>query len=229
MPVAISIKDLLIRQGNNFLLSISSLELQSGRIYALTGPNGAGKTTLLRAMALLSKPLQGQVRVAGQAPGNLTRARQMVTLVEQSPYLLKGSVYDNLAFGLKLRDIRGEEQRSRIKSALEMVGLADFAQRRANRLSAGEGQRLALARALALKPRVLLLDEPTSNIDNESLPAFEALLSRLPESGMTVIFSTHDRLQPERLGGISLRLENGRLQTPVEVADNQEFHLNNVY
>jgi tungstate transport system ATP-binding protein len=211
MEPIISIKDVLVSQGKDFNLSIESLNLQPRRIYTLTGPNGAGKSTLLRTMALLTLPEKGTVRLVDAGSGNLTQQRQKVTLVEQSPYLLKGSVSDNLAFGLKLRGINGKEQKKRIKSALAMVGLEGFETRKASELSGGEVQRVALARALVLEPKVLLLDEPTSSIDSKSLQAFEEMLSRLPECGVTVVLATHDRFLAERLGGEMLQLENGRL------------------
>lgn len=211
MDPVISIKDLLVRQGETFSLSIDSLELQPHRIYALTGPNGAGKSTLLRTMALLILPQKGTVTVAGSGAGSLAKQRQKVTLVEQSPYLLEGTVYDNLAFGLRLRGICGKEQRERIKTTLDMVGIGGFERRKTRKLSGGEMQRVALARALVLEPEVLLLDEPTANIDSTSLQAFEALLGTLPDYGITVVFSTHDSSQPKRLGDHILRLENGRL------------------
>ncbi len=210
MEPVLCIKDLFIRQGENFSLSIEKLELLPRRIYALTGPNGAGKSTLLRALALLTLPQKGIVSLTA-ASGSLTRQRQKITLVEQSPYLLKGTVSDNLAFGLRLRGVRGKEQQDRIKTTLDMVGLNGFEQRKASQLSGGEIQRVAIARALVLQPKVLLLDEPTSNIDSKSLQAFEELLRKLPDYGVTVVFSTHDLTQPERLGGELIRLENGRL------------------
>jgi tungstate transport system ATP-binding protein len=142
---------------------------------------------------------------------DITQQRQKVTLVEQSPYLLAWTVADNLAFGLKIRGIHGKEQQKLIKSALEMVGLEEFGQRKVKELSGGEVQRVALARALVLEPEVLLLDEPTSNIDSRSLHDFEALIRRLPERGVTVVVATHDLLLAERLGGEMLRIENGSL------------------
>jgi tungstate transport system ATP-binding protein len=211
MEAVISIKDVLVRQSRDFCLSIESLDLHFRQIYTLTGPNGAGKSTLLRTMALLTLPEQGTVRLADAGFENLAQQRQKVTLVEQSPYLLKGSVSDNLAFGLKLREIRGNDQKKRIKSALSMVGLEGFEQRKASELSGGEVQRVALARALVLEQKILLLDEPTSSIDSKSLQAFEEMLSRLPENGVTIVLATHDRFLAERLGGEMLQLENGRL------------------
>ena len=211
MKAIISLKNILHRQGENFSLRVESLELLPQRIYALTGANGAGKSTLLRIMALLIPPQSGCVSLASGNAGGLTQQRQNVTLVEQSPYLLDGSVTENLAFGLKLRGIRGKEQRKRIEETLELVGLTGFDHRKTGELSGGEAQRVALARALVLQPQLLLLDEPTANIDRQNLQAFEDLLVRLPANGATVIFATHDLALPERLGAERLHIENGIL------------------
>jgi tungstate transport system ATP-binding protein len=211
MQPVISLANILVTRGENFRLSVDNLALQSRRIYALTGPNGAGKSTLLRVMALLIPPLSGTIEFAGSNRFNLARQRQKVTLVEQSPYLFTGSVTDNLSYGLKLRGIDGNERRARIETTLAIVGLDSFQQRQAQELSGGEIQRVALARALVLKPELLLLDEPTANIDSNSLQAYEALLKELPEYGVTVVFSTHDPSQSRRLGEEVLRIENGHL------------------
>jgi tungstate transport system ATP-binding protein len=161
-------------------------------------------------MALLTVPESGTVQLSCAASESLAQQRLRVSMVEQFPYLLSGSVYDNLAFGLKLRGVSGKEQSRRIRLTLAIVGLEGFEQRKAKELSGGEVQRVALARALVFKPE-LLLDEPTANIDSNGLQAFEALLSRLPNYGVTVVFSTHDLLQSKRLGEEVLRIENGRL------------------
>lgn len=211
MQPVITLNNILLTQGENFTLSVASLALQARRIYALTGPNGAGKSTLLRVMALLSAPQTGSIEFAGSGARDLARQRQRVTLVEQSPYLFKGSVADNLSYGLRLRGIDSRERSARIGTTLAIVGLKGFEQRQAKQLSGGEVQRVALARALVLNPELLLLDEPTANIDSNSLEAYETLLRGLPEYGVTVVFSTHDPSQSRRLGEEVLRLEEGRL------------------
>lgn len=211
MEPVISIRDVLLCHDKGFRLSIDSLDLLPGQIYALTGPNGSGKSTLLRIMALLSVPQSGKVRFAGAGAVNLTEQRQKVTLVEQSPYLFQGTVSDNLSYGLQLRGVEKNEQSRRIKLMLSIVGLESFEQRMAKELSGGEIQRVALARALVFKPALLLLDEPTANIDSDSLQAFEALLSKLTRYGVTVVFSTHDLSQSKRLGAELLQIENGHL------------------
>ena len=197
------------------MLNVPDLKLHSGRIYVFTGPNGAGKSTLLRVLSFLLLPTSGQLWFLGQQvtsdPNMQNRLRRQVTLVEQAPYLFSGSVYHNLAFGLRIRGIRGAEQKRRIIRAVHMVGMQRFLKCNVRELSGGEAQRVALARALALEPEVLILDEPASNIDRESLEMIEAILKHLPEKGVTVIMSTHDSQQPERVGGQVIALKQGRL------------------
>ena len=137
--------------------------------------------------------------------------RRQITLVEQSPYLFDTSVYRNLAFGLRLRDVNGDLQQRRIAQALEAVDLAGFEERRAAKLSGGESRRVALARALVLRPQLLLLDEPTAGLDRDTLPIFERCLAELPGQGTTVVIAGHDADQPRRLSGTVLELDRGRL------------------
>ena len=210
LPV-LSLNNILVKKGDNFRLGVDELSLQAGLIYTLTGPNGAGKSTLLRVMARLEPLKEGTLVFASNDSGNLISQRQKVTLVEQSPYLFEGSVADNLNYGLKLRKVDANERNKRISSTLANVGLSGFENRVAKELSGGEVQRVALARALVLNPELLLLDEPTANIDSNSLEAYETLLSELPQYGVTVVFSTHDPSQARRLGNKVLRIENGQL------------------
>jgi tungstate transport system ATP-binding protein len=210
LPV-LSLNNILVKKGDGFRLGVDELSLQAGLIYALTGSNGAGKSTLLRVMARLESFKEGALVFASNDSGNLISQRQKVTLVEQSPYLFEGSIADNLNYGLKLRKIDAKERNKRISSTLENVGLSGFENRIAKELSGGEIQRVALARALVLNPELLLLDEPTANIDSNSLEAYETLLSKLPQYGVTVVFSTHDPSQARRLGNKVLRIENGQI------------------
>jgi tungstate transport system ATP-binding protein len=213
MEPILALRNLEYRRGPQFSLSIDHLDFQPGCIYLLAGPNGAGKSTLMQLLGLLLPPDRGEIIVAGTAVrggSDRQRMRRQITLVEQSPFLFDGTVYDNLAFGLRLRDVRGDLQRRRISSALEAVGLQGFDFRRARALSGGETRRVALARAMVLRPKVLLLDEPTAGLDRESLPLFESCLAALPREGVTVILSTHDADQSRRLQGEVLRLEAGR-------------------
>jgi tungstate transport system ATP-binding protein len=207
-------------QRGDFCLAIDHLELEKEQIYLLEGTNGAGKSTLLHLLALLLVPTSGTIAFAGEEmreEEQRQRLRRQITLVEQQPYLFATSVYQNLAFGLRLRDVRGELQDRRIRNALELVGLAGFEERQVRTLSGGESRRVALARAMVLRPQLLLLDEPTAGLDRDVLPLFEACLARLKEQGTTVVLASHDSDQSRRLGGMVLTLEQGRLCAPVLV------------
>lgn len=232
MGAIYSLKNIEVRQDSGFRLSIDNLELMPEKIYALVGPNGAGKSTLLSTLALLNLPRRGEIFLNGcpvlADKSQLKHYRRQVTLVEQFPYLFDRNVYENLAFGLKVRNVGGADARHRIADALNSVGLAGFEDRNAKQLSGGQVQRVALARALVLQPKVLLLDEPTSNIDFESLQVFEKLVTVLAGQGVTIVFSTHDALRPRRLGAELISLQDGKIQvteseTPLgEILDERE-------
>ena len=203
-------------QRGDFCLAIDRLELESGEIYLLEGTNGAGKSTFLHLLALLLIPTGGTIAFAGEEvreEAQRQRLRRQITLVEQQPYLFASSVYQNLAFGLRLRDVRGELQDRRIRNALELVGLAGFEERQVRTLSGGESRRVALARAMVLRPQLLLLDEPTAGLDREVLPLFEECLATLKGQGTTLVIASHDGDQSRRLAGEVLTLDRGRLLT----------------
>ena len=224
MQPVITLNDILVTQGDNFKLSVERLALQPRRIYALTGPNGAGKSTLLRVMALLTAPQTGSIEFAGDEPHELARQRQKVTLVEQSPYLFKGSVEDNLSYGLRLRGIDSRERSMRIGTTLAIVGLQGFEQRQAKQLSGGESQRVALARALVLKPELLLLDEPMSALDARLRAQVQEDLRRLQRKlGRTFILVTHDQAEALVCSDRLAVMRSGRviqIGTPEQVYDN---------
>ena len=205
------------RYGSNVALDIEELTIVEGRLYTLTGANGAGKSTLLSILAFLAPPTSGEIFYAGRRVdwdhGSVEEYRRKVTLLHQSPYLFGGSVHDNVAFGLKVRGIPGEEQRRIVDRALDGVGLQGFRDRKARELSGGEAQRVAMARALALNPEVLLLDEPLANIDRETTGLLETVIASLPAKGTTVIMTTHDPDHPGRLNGESIVLEGGKVAT----------------
>jgi len=202
------------RYGSNVALDIGELTIARGRLYMLTGANGAGKSTLLSLLAFLVPPTSGEIFYAGKRVdwnhGSVEEYRRKVTLLHQSPYLFGGSVRDNVAFGLKARGIEGKEQRRIVDEALDVVALGGFHERKARELSGGEAQRVALARALALKPEVLLLDEPLANIDRETTGLLESVIASLPARGTTVVMTTHDPGHAGRLNGESILLEGGR-------------------
>lgn len=203
------------RYGSIIALDIEELTIAQGRLYTLTGVNGAGKSTLLNILAFLVPPTSGEIFYAGKRVDwnrdSVGEYRRKVTLLHQSPYLFGGSVHENVAFGLKIRGIQGEEQRRIVDRALDGVGLQGFRERKARELSGGEAQRVAMARALVLKPEVLLLDEPLANIDRETIGLLETVIASLPSQGTTVVMTTHDPAHLGRLNGESIVLEEGRI------------------
>ncbi|MEW6671178.1 MAG: ATP-binding cassette domain-containing protein [Thermodesulfobacteriota bacterium] len=200
------------------VLDIPFLEIEGGKIYALMGPNGAGKTTLLNILAFLDVPTGGSLyfnsRPVQFSDAALQPLRKEVAMVDQHPILFTTTVYKNLEFGLKVRKIaRGERERM-INEALEMVGMQEFAQAPAHRLSGGETQRVALARAFAVAPKVLLCDEPTANVDEENQAIILRILKQINElKGISILFTTHDRSQALSLAQEILLLNRGRIVT----------------
>ncbi len=202
--------------GTKTVLDISTLSVEKGSVHALVGPNGSGKTTLLEIAALIGKPSRGSVHVLGKegtADEKVRRKlRREVTLVDQNPYLFDTTVFRNVAFGLEARGMARAEIDTRVGEALDSVGLGSLSGRRAGRLSAGETQRVALARAMALRPSLLLLDEPTANVDRFHVQVLESLIREaVEEKGATVIFATHSLAQSYRLAGRVHHLVEGRL------------------
>jgi len=203
------------RYGANVALDIDALTIAAGRLYTLTGANGAGKSTLLGILALLTPPTTGEIFYAGERidwrSDVVGRQRRKVTLLHQSPYLFGGTVFRNVAYGLLARGIAGETADRAVDRALATVGLDRFRDRDARKLSGGEAQRVAMARALVLKPEVLLLDEPLANIDRETAGLLETVIVSLPAQGTTVVMTTHEPDHSGRLNGGSIVLEGGKV------------------
>ncbi|MCF8104169.1 MAG: energy-coupling factor ABC transporter ATP-binding protein [Desulfohalobiaceae bacterium] len=202
------------RYAGRLVLDIEHLEVERGSILGLYGPNGSGKSTLLRIMALLEDPVAGRLIFQGKEAGTGDdRIRRRITLLDQNPYLLKRSVRANVAYGLK---VRGEkEHKTKINQVLELVGLPPehFSERSWHQLSGGEAQRVALAARLVLKPAVLLLDEPTANLDEESTERIRrASLAARQKWGTTIILVSHDRSWLEGVSDSFLLMENGRFK-----------------
>ena len=201
---------------DKLVLEIPHLELEAGKIYAVVGPNGAGKTTLLNLLAGLDKPTDGRIIFQERAiDGTLNvrpNIRRHLTMVMQDPILFRTTVAKNVAYGLRVRSVDKKTRREKVIEALKMVGLSGFEKRKAYQLSAGETRRVALARALVLQPRVLLLDEPTANIDIRNAAVIEKLIQRIKSEGQTVIvLTTHDLSQAYRLADKIVSLLLGRV------------------
>jgi tungstate transport system ATP-binding protein len=187
----------------------------AGRTYALLGPNGVGKSTFFRIVALLEPPDAGVVRYRenGTSLAPDLHLRRRLTLVLPQVGVFNTTVFNNVAYGLKVRGRRGAEVEDRVSQALERVGLGHKRRQNAQALSSGETKRLGLARALVIEPEVLLLDEPTANIDPQNREIIEQLILDLKTGGRaTMIVVTHDPAQAERLGDQILVMDNGRIQ-----------------
>ncbi|MEK7849098.1 MAG: phosphate ABC transporter ATP-binding protein [Chloroflexota bacterium] len=202
---------------------IDHLEVYRGEILGIMGPSGAGKSTLLRLLNFLEPATSGAIRFGGamaEGNGSLSlEVRRKVTMVFQEPLLLSTSVRGNVAYGLWLRGQRGVERR--LEEALERVGLAHLARAPAHTLSAGEKQRVALARALAVTPEVLLLDEPTANLDPYNVSLIEELVSTVNrEQGTTIVLVTHNVFQARRLSHRAMLMLEGRM---VEVGETERL------
>jgi len=205
------------------VLTVDHLRIRRGEVFALVGPSGAGKSTFLRLLNFLESPSTGRIRfldveftARGQVP---LRLRRRVTTVFHRPILLNRSVQANVGYGLKLRS--EEAVAEKVSQALAEVGLEGLARQRARTLSGGEAQRVALARAIVLDPDVLLLDEPTANLDPYNVGLIEEIVQqRNRERGTTLVLVTHNVFQAKRLADrVALMLEGD----VVEVADGETF------
>jgi molybdopterin-binding protein len=195
------------------VLELEELEIPGGGVTVLIGPNGSGKTTLLKLLNGLLSASTGRILYRGRPLNDQTLQglRQESVLVHQDPYLFDGSVYGNVSYGLKVRRTPAPEARRTVAEALRTVGLEAFEHRKARRLSGGEKQRVAIARALVLDPAVLLLDEPTANVDVDTIELLEQLVKSLNAGGAAVIISTHHPAFAYRLGTQLVFMEEGRL------------------
>ncbi len=192
--------------GGVSILESVSLAIEAGPPTRIIGPNGAGKSVLLRLLHGLLAPTAGRVAWAGPA----TARRQ--AMVFQRPVLLRRSVLANAAYPLALAGVPRAARRCRAQEALALVGLAELADRPARRLSSGEQQRLALARAAAVGPEVLFLDEPCASLDPAATRAVEEIVAALAARGVKVVMTTHDLGQARRLAGDVVFLHRGRVR-----------------
>ncbi len=191
------------------------LNVIEGEILSLLGPNGAGKTTLLRIMAGIEKPTSGKIFFKGAEVNqkNIDKVKLNATMVFQKTALFSINVYNNVAYGLKLRGLPKQEIKRRVKEALETVKLEGYEKRPAKKLSGGEQQRVALARALVLNTKLLLLDEPTVNIDPKNASIIEEALAWVNEQKKTtMVIATHNMFQAESLAKRAALLLNGKIR-----------------
>jgi molybdopterin-binding protein len=197
-----------------------SFEIERGEVFAILGPNGSGKSTLMRILASLEEPSSGELLLDGAS----TDWRRRVTLVFQRTVILRGSVHDNVAYGLRQRDSSKEEIDEKVVKALRLMGLEYLAARRAKSLSGGERQRLSIARAIVLETDLLLLDEPTVNLDPESLEIVKRfIMSQRDRPESTIVIATHDIAKVRELSDRVLLLSEGKM---VEIGATQDLMIN---
>jgi len=207
--------------GDRCVVDVPDLEIRDGEILGIVGPSGAGKSTLLRLLNLLETPTHGTVAYSHRAPGDETplSVRREITTVFQRPALLRRSVAANVRVGRRLRGLDAKGHAT--EHWLDKLGLADLAGASARTLSAGEAQRVAFARALAVEPSVLLLDEPTGNLDPYNVGLLEEIVrTENAERGTTVVVVTHDVFQAKRLADRTALMVAGRI---VELSPTADF------
>ena len=215
MTPLMAVQGLRKAHGERVLLEIKALSLAHGATYLLLGENGAGKTTLLRILAGLEPAQSGVFVFDGvrydRAADRARLAPRMIYLHQHS-YLFHTSVIANIEYGLKLRGVSRRERLELVEKEMEWAGISHLADVPPQKLSGGEKQRVALARARVLKPELLLLDEPTANLDDAARTQVADLIRQMRDANNCVLIATHDKDLMTLNGAIRLSLESGRLR-----------------
>ena len=215
----IEIRNIVHQYNGKTVLKVKHHVFESAEIHAVLGQNGSGKSTLLSIMGLLLKPTSGTILFDGRDVYNhhttVSELRPALTTVIQNPVLFDTTVENNIAFGLKIRGTAKPERAAIVDECLQMVRLEGFQKRKARELSGGEAQRIAIARALAIKPEVLLLDEFTSNVDEKSIEVLEDVITTANKTyGATIFMVTHDTRQAYKLAHTVVNLFEGCVVSP---------------
>jgi len=218
----LSLQNLSLAYGATMAVDKLNLDIRKGELLALLGPSGCGKTTTMRAIAGLMPIAGGRIDLDGADITRVSANKRAVGLVFQSyalfPHL---TVYENVAFGLRLKGLTGAELDAKVASGLKSVGLSTFASRKPAELSGGQQQRVALARSMVMDPKVLLLDEPLSNLDARLRLEMRTELQRVQKAtGVTMIFVTHDQVEALALADRIVVMKNGAIEqigTPEEI------------
>jgi tungstate transport system ATP-binding protein len=198
------------------VLDVDHMEIEEGKITAVIGPSGAGKTTLLSIINGLERPDEGRVIYRGEefsSNHNYSAAAvKQMAMVFQKPVMFKTTVYKNIAYGLKTRNLKKDIISKRIEEAASWMGLSDLLQQKAITLSGGEAGRVSVARAMILRPELLLMDEPTANLDPANVSIIEEMVLKAnKEYGATIIIVTHNMFQAKRLADNIIFMLNGQL------------------
>jgi len=217
-------RDLRVVRGGVEVLDISEFAVHEGEVVCVVRPNGAGKTTLLQALCCLLRPSRGEIVFRGQRIETeypVLQYRRRVAMVFQEALLFDSTVYNNVASGLKLRGLHGSKVRESVEEQMERFGIAHLRDRSARKLSGGEAQRTSLARAFAIKPEIIFLDEPFASLDQPSRESLMDDLQRiLKRTNTAAFFATHDRIEALRLANRIAVMDEGtilQVGTPAEV------------
>jgi len=221
--IAAEFTDVTKAYGDKVVVDSVNLQIREGEILALLGPNGSGKSTILKMLAFIENPTSGEVIFQNEKVNfkNTEKERLQSTLVFQKTTVFGTSVYNNIAYGLKLRKVPKETRDIEVKKALELVKLEGFEKRNARKLSGGEQQRVAIARALVLNTKLLLLDEPTANLDPKNAGILEEVIDTVNrENKTTIVMATHNMFQARKLPHRIALMDEGKITevgAPAEV------------
>ena len=196
------------------ILKDCSFSFEKSGTYVLMGPNGSGKSTFFRICTLLEEPDAGEVRFLSgtEIMKNDVRLRRRITILLPRVGVFNTTVFKNVAYGLSIRDMKGNEIKDKVDKALDFVGMTNKKNQNALTLSSGETQRLGIARAIVLEPEILFLDEPTASVDQENTAAIEDIILRMKKKGGSiVVIATHDMSQAERLADRLLLVKEGKI------------------
>lgn len=211
------------------VLNIESLNIEEGKITVLVGPSGAGKSTLLSILNGMEKPDEGRVIFQGEefskekAYSNNTYKK--MAMVFQKPIMFNTSVYKNIAYGLKIRKVTKGEIQERVQEIAQITGLTDRLTQKAITLSGGEAGRVSLARAMILKPNLLLMDEPTANLDPENVAKIEEMIIQAKNKfGTSIVLVTHNVFQAKRLADNIITIMNGSISDELFIEQMEDWH-----
>jgi tungstate transport system ATP-binding protein len=211
-------------RGSNCILNFGDFKFDNSKINVVLGANGSGKTTLLNLVAGIETPDGGSVILGNREvpiDSDLSRVlKNNIGYVMQNPYLFNMTVFENIALGLRFRKLKKYDVESRVYSMIRMLNIDSLAFRNVRSLSGGEYQKVAIGQVLVLNPEIILLDEPTANIDEENITGIENILNSIyNETGAVVIITTHSLKQAFRLSERVTRIQNGKLITDMRVPD----------
>ncbi|MDF2890206.1 MAG: transporter [Clostridia bacterium] len=214
----ITLNHITKKYGDKTVLNIEQFDIKAGIVTGIIGPNGSGKSTLMKIIAGLDNEYTGALLIEGQKINN--EIYKAMTLVFQKPYLINTDVYNNIAYPLKLRNIAADEIKSKTEKMIELLQLQEIMHQNARTLSGGEMQKVALARAIVFEPKLLLLDEPTSNIDPQTMQLMENAIRYINHiNHTTVVLVTHNIRQLHRVCSQAVFMQEGKVAEQGSVSE----------